>query len=123
RDVKPENVLLSGGHALVTDFGVARAMSRLGSEQLTETGLTVGTPAYMSPEQAMGSVNLDARSDIYALGCVKDSAFAVAAVKAAQAASWLHDTRMATRLVGLALDHAGMLTDRRASFARGCGRS
>jgi serine/threonine protein kinase/tetratricopeptide (TPR) repeat protein len=69
RDIKPENILLSDGQALVADFGVAHALE-LGTERrLTETGLAVGTPAYMSPEQASGGP-VDARSDIYALGCV-----------------------------------------------------
>ena len=69
RDIKPENILLAGGHALVADFGIARALEAASGEQLTETGLAVGTPAYMSPEQASGG-GVDARSDIYALGCV-----------------------------------------------------
>jgi serine/threonine-protein kinase len=69
RDVKPENILLSEGHARVADFGVARAVEAAGAGRLTETGLAVGTPAYMSPEQASGG-QVDARSDIYALGCV-----------------------------------------------------
>jgi eukaryotic-like serine/threonine-protein kinase len=68
RDIKPENILLTDGQALVADFGIARAF---GSEApLTGTGLAVGTPAYMSPEQATGERNIDGRSDIYALGCV-----------------------------------------------------
>jgi serine/threonine protein kinase len=62
RDIKPENILLSRGHALVADFGVARAL-RAADEQLTQTGSSVGTPAYMSPEQAMGDSALDGRSD------------------------------------------------------------
>ena len=70
RDIKPENILLSAGHALVADFGVARALSVAGGTQLTETGIAVGTPLYMSPEQARGAVELDGRSDIYSLGCV-----------------------------------------------------
>jgi len=70
RDVKPENILFSGGHALVADFGIARALSVAGSDRLTETGLSLGTPAYMSPEQAADSHQLDARSDQYSLGCV-----------------------------------------------------
>jgi tetratricopeptide (TPR) repeat protein len=76
RDVKPENILLArdphGGPStvLVADFGVARALDSAGGEGLTETGLVLGTPAYMSPEQATGSRRLDGRSDIYALGCV-----------------------------------------------------
>jgi serine/threonine-protein kinase len=70
RDIKPENILLESGHAVVADFGIARAISAAGGEKLTETGLAVGTPAYMSPEQAAGERELDGRSDEYALGCV-----------------------------------------------------
>ncbi len=70
RDIKPENILLEEGHAVVADFGVARAISAAGGSRLTETGLAVGTPVYMSPEQASGEVELDSRSDIYSLGCV-----------------------------------------------------
>ncbi len=69
RDLKPENILLSDGQALVADFGIAKALSAAGEAQLTETGLAVGTPAYMSPEQAGGG-QVDGRSDVYALGCV-----------------------------------------------------
>ncbi len=68
RDIKPENILLSDGHALVADFGIARALG--GDEHLTETGMAIGTPAYMSPEQAAGERDLDARTDIYSLGTV-----------------------------------------------------
>jgi eukaryotic-like serine/threonine-protein kinase len=67
RDIKPENILLEEGHALVADFGVARAAA--GAEKLTVTGVSVGTPAYMSPEQVVGGA-ADARSDLYALGCM-----------------------------------------------------
>lgn len=70
RDIKPENILLSGGHALVADFGIARAISAAGGMTLTETGLAVGTPTYMSPEQASAEPRVDGRADIYALGCV-----------------------------------------------------
>src|SRR5213593_1063380 len=70
RDIKPENILLSSGHALVADFGIARAITTAGGDKLTSTGINVGTPDYMSPEQAAGSGHLDGRSDIYSLGCV-----------------------------------------------------
>ena len=69
RDIKPENILLAGGHARVADFGVARALEAAGTGRLTETGLAVGTPAYMSPEQASGG-QIDGRSDQYGLACV-----------------------------------------------------
>ncbi len=70
RDIKPENILLQGGHALVADFGIALAASKVGGNRMTETGMSLGTPQYMSPEQAMGERELDARTDVYALGCV-----------------------------------------------------
>jgi serine/threonine-protein kinase len=70
RDIKPENVLFQAGHAVVADFGIARAVSAAGGERLTETGLAIGTPAYMSPEQATGDRDVDPRSDIYSLGCM-----------------------------------------------------
>jgi serine/threonine-protein kinase len=70
RDIKPENVMLHDGSALVTDFGIALAVSSAGGTRMTETGMSLGTPHYMSPEQAMGQREITARSDVYALGCV-----------------------------------------------------
>jgi len=70
RDIKPANILLSGGRALVADFGIARAITAAEGQQLTERGIAVGTPAYMSPEQASGQDRVDGRTDLYALGCV-----------------------------------------------------
>jgi eukaryotic-like serine/threonine-protein kinase len=74
RDIKPENILLHDQQALVADFGISRAISgslkQGAAQKLTETGLTLGTPAYMSPEQASGDRLLDGRSDLYSLGCV-----------------------------------------------------
>ena len=70
RDIKPENIFVSHGHALVADFGIARAVSEAAGDALTATGLAVGTPAYMSPEQAAADARLDPRSDLYSLACV-----------------------------------------------------
>ncbi len=70
RDIKPANILLSAGVAVVTDFGIARAVTEAAADKLTDPGIAVGTPTYMSPEQASGEQELDARSDVYSLGCV-----------------------------------------------------
>ena len=71
RDIKPENILLHGGHAMVADFGIALAASKVeGGARMTETGMSLGTPHYMSPEQAMGEREITPKADIYALGCV-----------------------------------------------------
>jgi serine/threonine-protein kinase len=70
RDIKPENILLQGGHATVADFGIALAVQQAGGHRMTQTGLSLGTPQYMSPEQAMGEKSIDARSDLYALAAV-----------------------------------------------------
>ena len=70
RDIKPENILLQSGHALVADFGIALAVQQAGGARMTQTGLSLGTPQYMAPEQAMGERAVDARADIYALGAV-----------------------------------------------------
>ncbi|HXS25817.1 MAG TPA: serine/threonine-protein kinase, partial [Gemmatimonadales bacterium] len=70
RDVKPENILLAGGHALMADFGLARAIGAADYQKLTETGIIVGTIFYMSPEQLKEDRGLDQRADIYSLGCI-----------------------------------------------------
>ncbi len=70
RDIKPENILMHDGQPLIVDFGIALAVSEAGGTRLTETGLSIGTPHYMSPEQAMGDRELDGRSDVYSLGAV-----------------------------------------------------
>ena len=70
RDIKPENILFHEGTAMVADFGIALAVSSAGGERLTETGLSLGTPAYMSPEQVAGDRDIDGRSDVYSLACV-----------------------------------------------------
>src|SRR5687767_5927046 len=70
RDIKPENIMLYEGEAMVMDFGIAKAVSSAGAETITQTGMMIGTPAYVSPEQAAGETNLDGRSDQYSLGCV-----------------------------------------------------
>jgi serine/threonine protein kinase len=70
RDIKPENILFAEGHPMVADFGIARAVSTAGGAHITQTGFALGTPGYMSPEQAAGAPDLDARTDVYSLGCV-----------------------------------------------------
>ncbi|HEY7029138.1 MAG TPA: serine/threonine-protein kinase [Gemmatimonadales bacterium] len=70
RDIKPDNVMLSGRHAVVTDFGVAKAVSAAGEDKLTTVGVALGTPTYMAPEQAMGETSLDQRADIYSVGAL-----------------------------------------------------
>src|SRR5881409_2613205 len=70
RDIKPENILLEAGHAVVADFGLARALTAASGHTVSRAGIAVGTPVYMSPEQGAGSRELDGRSDIYSLGCV-----------------------------------------------------
>src|SRR5881296_2478373 len=70
RDIKPENILFSQGHPIVSDFGIAKAISTAGGANLTRTGFPVGTPGYMSPEQAAGLTDLDERTDVYSLAVV-----------------------------------------------------
>jgi len=70
RDIKPENILIESGHAVVADFGIAKAVAAAGATTLTGTGIAIGTPAYMSPEQAAGGSDVDGRSDLYSLACV-----------------------------------------------------
>src|SRR3982751_5385931 len=70
RDLKPENILLQSGQPVIADFGIALAVSNAGGNRITQTGLSLGTPAYMSPEQATGDRVIDGRSDIYSLGAI-----------------------------------------------------
>ena len=70
RDIKPENILIQSGHAVVSDFGIAKAIAEAGGDTLTQTGVVVGTPVYMSPEQASGDREIDERSEIYSVTCV-----------------------------------------------------
>src|SRR5262245_19868433 len=70
RDIKPENILLFAGEPMIADFGIALALGRVGQDRITQTGFSLGTPAYMSPEQAFSESHLDGRTDIYSLGCV-----------------------------------------------------
>ena len=70
RDIKPENILLQNGHAIVADFGIALAVQHAGGARMTQTGMSLGTPQYMAPEQAMGERHVDARADVYALGVI-----------------------------------------------------
>ena len=70
RDIKPENILLEEGHAIVADFGLARAVSAAAERGLTQSGVLAGTPAYISPEQTDADAVLDGRTDVYSLGCV-----------------------------------------------------
>ena len=70
RDIKPENILFAQGHPIVADFGIAKAVSTAGEQHLTRTGFPIGTPGYMSPEQAAGLSDLDARTDVYSLAIV-----------------------------------------------------
>src|SRR5687767_13494380 len=70
RDLKPENVLLHDGQPMIADFGIALAVRNAGGQRVTQTGLSLGTPQYMSPEQATGDRNIDARTDIYSLGAL-----------------------------------------------------
>src|SRR5687767_5096278 len=70
RDIKPENIMLNEGEPMVMDFGIAKALTAAGADTLTQVGMVVGTPAYVSPEQAAGEIDIDGRSDQYSLGCV-----------------------------------------------------
>ena len=102
RDIKPENILLARGHALVVDFGIGKALHVAGADQLTQTGSSIGTPAYMSPEQVAGEQDLDGRSDLYALGCVLYEMLAgepVFSGPTVQAVITKHITESATRVL------------------------
>jgi serine/threonine-protein kinase len=101
RDVKPENILLAGGHALLADFGVARAVAGSDAEPITDSGLALGTAGYASPEQAAGSRGLDARSDVYSLGCVLYEMLVGSQPDRASAGRTLLERRFVERLPGV----------------------
>jgi eukaryotic-like serine/threonine-protein kinase len=88
RDIKPENIHLQGGHALVADFGIALAVQHAGGARMTQTGLSLGTPQYMAPEQAVGEKEIDARADVYALGAVTYEMLVGAPPSARGSATW-----------------------------------
>jgi serine/threonine-protein kinase len=128
RDIKPENILLERGHAVVADFGIARAVSAAGTEQLTQTGMAVGTVAYMSPEQALAEATVDARSDQYSLGCVlyecltgeRPFAGSAAAMLAQRITSAPPSPRARRAEVGVRLDQAvrtALASEQSARFA------
>jgi tRNA A-37 threonylcarbamoyl transferase component Bud32/tetratricopeptide (TPR) repeat protein len=94
RDIKPENILQSGGHAVLADFGIARAVGTAGGERVTASGHSIGTPAYMSPEQASGDSDLDGRSDLYSLACVLYEMLAGEPVFSARTAQALYAKHM-----------------------------
>ncbi|MDQ3427736.1 MAG: protein kinase, partial [Gemmatimonadota bacterium] len=116
RDVTPENVLLAEGHALLTNLGIARALDEAGGPKLTETGMLVGTPAYMSPEQAAGESRLDSRTDIYSLACVLfemlagEPLFSGPTPQAIMAKRMASSSPLLGRLKGVSLQVAAALT-------------
>jgi eukaryotic-like serine/threonine-protein kinase len=106
RDVKPENVLLQSGHALVADFGIALALENAGGARLTRTGITLGTPLYMAPEQVAGDRPIDARTDVYALGAVLHEMLAGESPFAAAPHQVMPRNVMHEQVVGLAMRRA-----------------
>src|SRR3989475_4158593 len=108
RDIKPENILLSGDHAIVADFGIARAISAAGSLTLTQAGQPIGSPGYMSPEQALALGDLDARTDIYSLGCVLFEMLAGEPPVASMAERLVHNWTVLETSPALQGSHAGV---------------
>jgi Protein kinase domain len=125
RDIKPENILLHEGEAMLTDFGIALAVQQAGGRRLTETGLSLGTPEYMSPEQASGDRDLDARSDVYSLCPVRDARGRAAAHRGHRAGGDRQaPARASDRLTKVARHGAGGCRRcRREGTGQGAGRS
>jgi tRNA A-37 threonylcarbamoyl transferase component Bud32 len=106
RDVKPENILLQSGHALIGDFGIALALENAGGARLTRTGITLGTPSYMAPEQAAGDRPIDARTDVYALGAVLHEMLAGESLFATASRQEMRRNAMNEQVVALAARRA-----------------
>jgi len=122
RDVKPENVLLQSGHALVADFGIALALENAGGARLTHTGITLGTPSYMAPEQAAGDRPIDARTDVYALGAVLHEMLAGESPFAARSHRETRGTSTYEPLIALAARRADVSSSLDAAVRRAMAR-
>src|SRR5439155_1092199 len=136
RDIKPDNVLISGHHAMVTDFGVAKAISEAtGRTSLTSMGVALGTPAYMAPEQATADPHVDHRADLYALGAlgyemltgrppfVGTSPHQVLAAQVTELPDWVLPAAIGLLAVGLPIMVWTGVIERRRALARTTGRA
>ena len=123
RDITPENILLHNGSALVADFGIALAVQSAGGQRMTHTGLSLGTPQYMSPEQAVGERAIDARSDVYALGAVTSGCRCTTVPRLRrprQSAWWINATQASPAPAG---ESPGRTSRRRSATRRALSRS